>query len=70
MIVPDSITANAVGPGRIATARIRELYGDEPSQAEIEAIPIGHFGTPREPGDVVCFLASRQDSPCLHLPDR
>jgi hypothetical protein len=30
-----------------------ELYGDEPPQAEIDAIPAGRFGAPREVGDVV-----------------
>jgi 3-oxoacyl-[acyl-carrier protein] reductase len=61
-LAKDEITVNAVGPGRIATARMTELYGDEPPQAEIDAIPAGRFGTPREVGDVVCFLASRQAS--------
>lgn len=61
-VAADSITVNAVGPGRIATARMNELYGAEPPQAEIDAIPVGRFGAPRELGDVVCFLASRQAS--------
>jgi 3-oxoacyl-[acyl-carrier protein] reductase len=56
------ITVNAVGPGRIATERITELYGGEPPQAELDAIPGGRLGAPREVGDVVCFLASRQAS--------
>ncbi|HYN69175.1 MAG TPA: SDR family oxidoreductase [Candidatus Eisenbacteria bacterium] len=58
----DAITVNSVGPGRIATARMNELYGGEPPQAELDAIPLGRLGTPRELGDVVCFLASRQAS--------
>ncbi len=58
----DGITVNAVGPGRIATARMNELYGAEPPKAELAAIPIGRFGSPRELGDLVCFLASRQAS--------
>lgn len=58
----DAITVNSVGPGRIATARMSELYGGEPPQSEIEAIPLGRFGAPREVGDVVCFLASKQAS--------
>jgi 3-oxoacyl-[acyl-carrier protein] reductase len=36
-----------------------ELYGaDGPPAAELAQIPIGRMGTPREFGDVVCFLAS------------
>lgn len=57
-----AITVNSVGPGRIATARMTELYGGEPPKAELDAIPAGRLGTPRELGDMVCFLASRQAS--------
>lgn len=58
----DGITVNSVGPGRIATARMNELYGGDPPQSELDAIPVGRFGEPRELGDVVAFLASRQAS--------
>jgi 3-oxoacyl-[acyl-carrier protein] reductase len=58
----DGITVNSVAPGRIATARMTQLYGGEPSQAEKDVIPVGRFGEPREVGDVVCFLASEQAS--------
>jgi 3-oxoacyl-[acyl-carrier protein] reductase len=59
----DGITVNAVGPGRIATARMNELYGGgDPPASEFDAIPIGRFGKPRELGDFVCFLASRRAS--------
>jgi len=61
-LAKDAITVNSVGPGRIATARMNELYGSEPPQSEIDAIPLGRFGAPRELGDVVCFLASKQAS--------
>lgn len=61
-LAQDGITVTSVGPGRIATARMRELYGDEPPRGEIEAIPARRLGRPRELGDVVCFLASRQAS--------
>ncbi len=56
---PDRITVNCVAPGRIDTPRMQELYGaDGPPAAELAQIPLGRMGTPREFGDVVCFLAS------------
>jgi 3-oxoacyl-[acyl-carrier protein] reductase len=56
---PDGIYVNCVAPGRIDTPRMAEIYGaDGPSAAELAQIPIGRLGTPREFGDVVCFLAS------------
>ena len=56
---PKGITVNCVAPGRIDTPRMTELYGpDGPPPAELERIPLGRLGTPREFGDVVCFLAS------------
>jgi 3-oxoacyl-[acyl-carrier protein] reductase len=56
---PDGITVNCVAPGRIDTPRMQELYGaDGPPASELAQIPIGRMGTPREFGDVVCFLAS------------
>jgi 3-oxoacyl-[acyl-carrier protein] reductase len=60
---PQGITVNSVGPGRIATARMRELYGtDGPSAEEIAKIPARRLGRPRELGDVVAFLCSRRAS--------
>jgi 3-oxoacyl-[acyl-carrier protein] reductase len=50
---------NCVAPGRIDTPRMTELYGDGgPPADELAQIPLGRLGTPREFGDVVCFLAS------------
>ena len=58
---PEGITVNSVGPGRIATARLQELYGDElPAQAD--SIPLGRLGEPRELGDLVAFLCSARAS--------
>ena len=45
-------------PGRIDTQRIREVYPDGPSDADLKAIPLRRLGAPREIGDVVAFLCS------------
>ncbi|HEY3182814.1 MAG TPA: SDR family oxidoreductase [Gaiellaceae bacterium] len=56
---PKGITVNCVAPGRIDTPRMQELYGESgPGPDVIGQIPLGRLGTPREFGDVVCFLAS------------
>ena len=56
---PEAITVNCVAPGRIDTPRMTELYGaGGPPPEELAQIPLGRLGTPREFGDVVCFLAS------------
>jgi 3-oxoacyl-[acyl-carrier protein] reductase len=60
---PTGITVNCVAPGRIDTPRMVEVYGpDGPPAAELAQIPLGRLGTPREFGDVVCFLASTRAS--------
>ncbi|HUJ56328.1 MAG TPA: SDR family oxidoreductase [Gaiellaceae bacterium] len=55
---PLGITVNCVAPGRIDTPRLAELYPDGPSDEQLDEIALGRWGTPREFGDVVCFLAS------------
>jgi len=57
---PRGITVNCVAPGRIRTARLEYLYPDGPTDAQLEEIPAGRWGTPQEFGDVVCFLASER----------
>jgi 3-oxoacyl-[acyl-carrier protein] reductase len=57
---PKGITVNCVAPGRIATARLDELYPGGPTEAQLEEIGLRRWGTPREFGDVVCFLASER----------
>jgi len=60
---PSGITVNCVAPGRVDTPRIQQLYGDDgPPPEQIAQIPLGRLGTPREFGDVVCFLASERAS--------
>jgi 3-oxoacyl-[acyl-carrier protein] reductase len=42
---------------------MQELYGpDGPPPDQLARIPLGRLGTPREFGDVVCFLASERAS--------
>jgi 3-oxoacyl-[acyl-carrier protein] reductase len=55
---PSGITVNSIAPGRIDTDRIREVYPDGPSEADLATIPLGRLGTPREVGDLVAFLCS------------
>jgi 3-oxoacyl-[acyl-carrier protein] reductase len=55
---PDGITVNCVAPGRIDTDRLKHLYPDGPTTAQLEEIPLRRWGTPREFGDVVSFVCS------------
>jgi 3-oxoacyl-[acyl-carrier protein] reductase len=55
---PKGITVNSIAPGRIDTARLREVYPDGPTEADLAAIPLRRLGTPREIGDLVAFLCS------------
>jgi len=55
---PSGVTVNAIAPGRIDTARLREVYPDGPRKADLAAIPLRRLGAPSEIGEVVCFLAS------------
>jgi 3-oxoacyl-[acyl-carrier protein] reductase len=59
---PHGVTVNSIAPGRIDTARIREVYPDGPTEADLQGIPLRRLGTPREIGDVVAFLCSRRAS--------
>ena len=57
---PKGITVNSIAPGRIDTARIREVYPDGPTEADLQAIPLRRLGTTREIGDVAAFLCSER----------
>jgi 3-oxoacyl-[acyl-carrier protein] reductase len=60
---PDGITVNSVGPGRLATPRLTELYGpDGPPAEDLARIPARRLGDPRELGDLVAFLCSERAS--------
>ena len=59
---PTGITVNCIAPGRIDTARIREVYPDGPTEADLATIPLGRLGTTREIGDVAAFLCSARGS--------
>jgi 3-oxoacyl-[acyl-carrier protein] reductase len=59
---PKGITVNCVAPGRIDTERVREVYPDGPSEADLATIPLRRLGTTREVGDVVAFLCSERAS--------
>ena len=71
-VAADGVTVNVIVPGRIATARIRELDEaragrDGKSLADIESastasIPVGRYGEPEEFAAGVLFLASAQAS--------
>ena len=55
---PAGVTVNSVLPGRIDTDRIREVYPQGPTEADLATIALRRLGAAREVGDVVCFLAS------------
>lgn len=57
---PRGITVNSIAPGSIDTARIREVYPDGPTEADLLEIPLRRLGTTREIGDLVAFLCSER----------
>jgi len=59
---PAGITVNSIAPGRIDTERVREVYPDGPTEADLATIPLRRLGTTREVGDVVAFLCSGRAS--------
>jgi len=71
-VARDGVTVNIVAPGRIATARVRQLDEAKAKREgrSVEAvaagsandIPTGRYGEPREYADVVAFLASARAS--------
>lgn len=59
---PQGITVNSIAPGSIDTERLREVYPNGPTEADLAAIPVGRLGTPRDIGDLVAFLCSDRAS--------
>ncbi|GAA4334755.1 SDR family oxidoreductase [Pigmentiphaga soli] len=71
-VAADGVTVNVVLPGRIATARIRQLDEaraarenktvEQVARESTGTIPMGRYGQVQEYGDVVAFLASARAS--------
>lgn len=67
-VAADGVTVNVILPGRIATARIRQLDEaraeregkplEQVIQESTNTIPVGRYGHVKEYGDVAAFLAS------------
>lgn len=67
-VAKNGITVNVILPGRIATARIGQLDQaraerenktfEEVTRESVATIAMGRYGTPKEYGDVVAFIAS------------
>jgi 3-oxoacyl-[acyl-carrier protein] reductase len=71
-VANEGITVNIIMPGRISTARLRQLdearakregtsYEDV-VKASLRQIPMGRYGDPKEYGDAAAFLASQNAS--------
>jgi 3-oxoacyl-[acyl-carrier protein] reductase len=59
---PKGITVNCIAPGRIDTARMREVYPDGPTEADLATIPLRRLGGAHEVGALVAFLCSEHAS--------
>ena len=57
-VARDGVTVNAIATGRIDTARLRELYGNDERKLEAAAaeVPIGRIASPEEFAPLVAFL--------------
>jgi 3-oxoacyl-[acyl-carrier protein] reductase len=55
---PDGVTVNVIAPGRIDTARFRDVYPDGLTEHDLAAIPLRRVGAADEIAAVACFLAS------------
>jgi NAD(P)-dependent dehydrogenase (short-subunit alcohol dehydrogenase family) len=55
-VVNDGINVNAIAPGRVETARVRERYSDRQWADAIAQIPARRAGTPEEIASAALFL--------------
>lgn len=56
-VAKDGVTVNAIATGRIETARLRSLYGDDAAmQRAGTEVPIGRIAQPQEFSPLVAFL--------------
>jgi 3-oxoacyl-[acyl-carrier protein] reductase len=57
-VAPDGVTVNSIATGRVETARLRALYGDDDSQLRDAAseVPVGRIASPEEFAPMVTFL--------------
>ncbi len=63
-VARDGITINCIATGRIDTARLRELYGNDGSKlrAAGSEVPIGRVATPQEFAPLAVFLCGQPAS--------
>ncbi len=59
---PSGTTINTLAPGRIDTERIREVYPEGPTEADLATIPLRRLGRADEVAALACFLASDRAS--------
>ncbi len=59
-VAPDGITVNSIATGRVETARLRSLYGNDETKLRDAAVdvPIGRIATPDEFAPMAAFLCS------------
>jgi 3-oxoacyl-[acyl-carrier protein] reductase len=63
-VARDGVTVNCIATGRVDTARLRTLYGDDESKlrAAGSEVPIGRVATPEEFAPLAIFLCSQPAS--------
>ena len=61
-LAPYNITANAIAPGPIETAMVKQVHSEATREAYNRNIPLHRYGTTTEVSDTAAFLASEQAS--------
>ena len=60
-VARDGVTINAIATGRIRTARLKEIYGDDAALERAgHEVPIGRIASPEEFAPLVAFLCGEQ----------